>query len=367
MPWHNFKSYILNSWREKMFINPVSDKELFGDRIKLACGNNPNANKLPEKCTYKEARNILKKGMKTKKTTNIFVGSNKGGVGKTMTALQISWNLHLRGYKVLLCDLDAQANITCSLLEDKNKIEADYSYFDVLTGDKNFNDIISEVDEDFCLMGANRDLSEIDSFLRESEGDSRDNEDLFADNDSTQDSDSSAIYKKSFDQFTELSKNFDFVIYDTNPETNRFNRISMQICDLALIPFQAKEASIKGHTITVEEINDSFLSIGRDASNLQNQVKRLFNNSSYIKDKKKMDDILSKIRGAFGSSMLNNFIDYSYELGEASDIGWPSFAHNGVDDLILSDIANIVDEIIDLSVSDNKEADSRYMFLGSDA
>lgn len=47
----------------------------------------------------------------------IAVGNHKGGVGKTCTVANLGSILSRRGYKVLLIDLDAQANLTTSLIE----------------------------------------------------------------------------------------------------------------------------------------------------------------------------------------------------------------------------------------------------------
>lgn len=59
----------------------------------------------------------------------IAVVNQKGGVGKTTTAVNLTAALHDLGLKVLLCDFDPQANATSGLGVDKKKIK--YSSYDV--------------------------------------------------------------------------------------------------------------------------------------------------------------------------------------------------------------------------------------------
>ena len=59
----------------------------------------------------------------------IAVVNQKGGVGKTTTAVNLTAALHDLGLKVLMCDYDPQANATSGMGVDKRKIK--YSSYDV--------------------------------------------------------------------------------------------------------------------------------------------------------------------------------------------------------------------------------------------
>ena len=63
----------------------------------------------------------------------IAVVNQKGGVGKTTTAVNLTAALTELGLKVLLCDFDPQANATSGLGVDKRKIK--YSVYDVTIND----------------------------------------------------------------------------------------------------------------------------------------------------------------------------------------------------------------------------------------
>ena len=63
----------------------------------------------------------------------IAVVNQKGGVGKTTTAVNLTAALHDLGLKTLLCDFDPQANATSGLGVDKRKIK--HSIYDVVIND----------------------------------------------------------------------------------------------------------------------------------------------------------------------------------------------------------------------------------------
>ena len=60
----------------------------------------------------------------------IVIANQKGGVGKTTTAVNLTASLHAAGKTVLLCDFDPQANATSGLGVDKNAVSP--NIYDIL-------------------------------------------------------------------------------------------------------------------------------------------------------------------------------------------------------------------------------------------
>ena len=88
----------------------------------------------------------------------IAVANQKGGVGKTTTAINLAACLSVKGKKVLLIDMDPQGNTTSGVGIDKTELEN--SIYDLMIGESSIRDcIIENVFEDMDLIPTNVDLA----------------------------------------------------------------------------------------------------------------------------------------------------------------------------------------------------------------
>jgi len=76
----------------------------------------------------------------------ISITNQKGGVGKSTTAINLAAGLTLEGYKVLLIDLDPQANVTKVFIREENEIPLQRSLYNVLMNFYPMENIIQETE-----------------------------------------------------------------------------------------------------------------------------------------------------------------------------------------------------------------------------
>ncbi len=96
----------------------------------------------------------------------VAIVNQKGGVGKTTTAINLTASLHAAGARVLLCDFDPQANATSGMGVDKRECKS--SIYHVLTGERSVGEVLCPtpygdlLPSSSALAGAGVELAEVE-------------------------------------------------------------------------------------------------------------------------------------------------------------------------------------------------------------
>lgn len=172
----------------------------------------------------------------------ITIANNKGGVGKTMQSYQLACYLANEGHKVLVLDLDSQANLSTTLgVNVRRTLIPEW-----LIGDVDSEDVVVSVEgkdefyDNLFLIPSSRHMANLSKLLILSEAEVRKNAGR-----------KERLLKL---RLQEIEQEFDYVVIDTPPMLGDELIMSLVASDHVLIPTQAQDYSIDG----LEELMDTF-------------------------------------------------------------------------------------------------------------
>ena len=161
----------------------------------------------------------------------IAVTNQKGGVGKTTTAINLSSCLAAKGQKVLAIDMDPQGNMSSGLGIDKDNV--DYTVYDLLIGEATIDQVLQkEAIENLDVIPANIDLSGAEIELLDTEN-------------------KEYILR---DEVLKIRSNYDYVIIDCPPSLSMLTINSMTTADTVLVPIQCEYYALEGLSQLIKTI-----------------------------------------------------------------------------------------------------------------
>jgi len=153
----------------------------------------------------------------------IAITNQKGGVGKTTTAINLSAALAERRKKVLLIDIDPQGNATSGLGVDKNRLEN--SIYDLLIGECSLKECTLDTSvKRLKIIPSNIDLSGAEIEIVEMK-------------------DKEFLLKKRTDK---IRNNYDYIIIDCPPSLSMLTINAMTAADSILVPIQCEYYALEG-------------------------------------------------------------------------------------------------------------------------
>ncbi|MCI8639185.1 MAG: ParA family protein [Coprococcus sp.] len=161
----------------------------------------------------------------------IAIANQKGGVGKTTTAINLSSCLAAKEKKVLAVDMDPQGNMTSGLSVDKESV--DYTIYDLIIGEANIEQALCKnVFNNLDIIPTNIDLSGAEIELLDIEN-------------------KEYILKKEVDK---IRDNYDFVIIDCPPSLSMLTINAMTTADTVLVPIQCEYYALEGLSQLIKTI-----------------------------------------------------------------------------------------------------------------
>jgi len=234
------------------------------------------------------------------KTTVVALANQKGGVGKTTTAINFSACLAEKRKKVLLVDLDPQANATSGLGLEKG---FGASIFPALLGEANGLDLIKEtgisnldiIPSELDLAGAEVAIARMDDYLNR--------------------------LRLAMDPVVE-SGTYDYIILDCPPSLGILFMNALNIADEVIIPIQCEYLALEGLGVMIDIVNQI-----RDAGNphlhISGILMTMYNVSTNLSQQ-----VVQEVVKHFGDRVFETLIPRNVRLSEAPSYGQPITAYD---------------------------------------
>jgi len=235
----------------------------------------------------------------------IAIANQKGGVGKTTTAVNLAAALAATPKRVLLIDLDAQGNATMGSGIDKRDLHA--STCDVLLEEVHAEDAVMETAEGYDLLPGNTDLTAAEIELMDEEGREQ-------------------RLKRALDG---LRPRYDFIIVDCPPALSLLTLNALTAADSVLVPMQCEYYALEGLTALLETI-EALKARLNPALEIEGVLRTMFDVRNNL-----ANAVSAELVSHFGDKVFRTIVPRNVRLAEApshgqSIIGYDKASRGGI-------------------------------------
>lgn len=247
----------------------------------------------------------------------ITIANQKGGVGKTTTAINLAASLAVAEKKTLLIDLDPQANASSGLGISIPK-EKEHIYH-VLIGKKDISEVICNTELEFLkLVPSNQDLTGAEIELV------------------------NAISRETMlaRALKKIEGSYDFIIIDCPPTLGLLTINALAACNSVLIPLQCEYYAMEGLGSLLNTIN-----IVRDHINpdikIEGILLTMFDSRNNL-----CHEVASEVRKNLPNEVFNSVVPRNVKLGESPSFGKPIILYD-INSKGCSSYLGLAKEIVD--------------------
>lgn len=230
----------------------------------------------------------------------LAVANQKGGVGKTTTAINLGTALAAVGERVLIIDIDPQGNASTGLgiMRDKTK----KSTYHVLVGEADLSDVIveSEIPGLDCapstmdLLGAEIELSQFDRKTYRLK-------------------DAVAVMQSQ----TICDRDYSYILYDCPPSLNLLTINALSSADAVLVPLQCEFYALEGLSQLLKTVERVRASLNPGLS-VQGVVLTMYDKRNALSEQ-----VADDVRSVLGEKVYQTVIPRNVRISEAPSYGKP--------------------------------------------
>lgn len=259
----------------------------------------------------------------------ITVANQKGGVGKTTTAINMSAALAEKGKKILLVDIDSQGNTTSGLGIEKNELES--TTYELLIGETSTDDCLIHTDyKNLDVLPSNVDMAAAEIELLDEE-----NREF-----------------KLRHILRPLKKNYDFIVVDCPPSLNILTVNAMVAADSILVPVQCEYYALEGLSQLLYTIE-----LVKERLNPELKIEGLLF-TMYDARVRLSGQVVQNVKANLNEKIFKTTIPRNVRLAEAPSHGKPISAYSRFSSGARA-YKNFAKELINLHANDPKEEDEK--------